>query len=442
MNGIIRKYDPYLDEEYFRFRHRSGLEVYVMPNKLATSYAILATRYGSFDNCFGTNGATPQPVPEGIAHFLEHKLFENSDGSDTFERFALHGANSNAYTTFDRTAYLFSSTEDHAACLGELLRFVYDPYFTPKTVKKEQGIIGEEIKMGLDSPSRARFRLLTRLLYRTHPISEDIAGSVESIAQITDKLLYRCYNTFYAPHNMILVAAGAFAPEEVSSICDGLVPDRPTETIERSRPREERSVRAHRGTERMCVAKPLFAIGFKDDIRGKTAPELLHRSLTLSVLSELLFGETSPFYAKMLQTNLADRIAASSLNYDDLEFAYVQGSAEDPEAVYREVIAAIDTVKRTGVDREAFARIRKAQLSDLVQAYNSSEEICELMLDCALLGCDPFEYAAVLRAVTPEDAEALLSELFDERYAAMAVIDRLNVPSEDEEQNEAEEEDQ
>lgn len=438
MNEYIRKYDSYLDEEYIRFRHRSGLEVYVIPKKLATSFAMLATRYGSFDNCFGVNGEPPEAVPEGIAHFLEHKLFDNSDGSDTSKRFALHGAWNNAYTTFDRTAYLFSCTEDAGACLRELMRFVYDPYFTPESVQKEQGIIGEEIQMGLDSPVRTRFYLLTGLLYHRHPIVEETAGSVESISRITDRLLYRCYNTFYAPSNMILIAVGDFTPEGVAAICDELAPQRPAGKIVRVLPEESREVREHRGKKRMPVAKPLFAIGFKGDLRGKTPEEQLRCSLTLSVLCELLFGESSSFYGKMLSENLADGVGAYSEHYADLLFACVEGAAEDPERIYREAISYLEQVKRDGVDREAFFRIRKAQLSDLVEAYNSTAEIGEMTLDCALMGCDVFDYAAALRAITPEDADALLREIFTERYAAMAVIDRLEASAENE-KREAEE---
>ena len=164
MSTFVKKYDEYLDETYYYMKHSSGLDIYVMPKELATSYAMITVKYGSFDNRFAPKGKPMAEMPEGIAHFLEHKLFDNQDGSDTFEKFAEMGAFCNAYTSFDRTAYLFSSTEGHRECLGLLLDFVFSPYFTEESVKKEQGIIAEEINMGLDSPYNRCFHLLTRLL--------------------------------------------------------------------------------------------------------------------------------------------------------------------------------------------------------------------------------------------------------------------------------------
>lgn len=424
MSTFVKKYDEYLDETYYYMKHSSGLDIYVMPKELATSYAMITVKYGSFDNRFAPKGKPMAEMPEGIAHFLEHKLFDNQDGSDTFEKFAEMGAFCNAYTSFDRTAYLFSSTEGHRECLGLLLDFVFSPYFTEESVKKEQGIIAEEIKMGLDSPYNRCFHLLTRLLYTDHPVCREIAGSEESVMQINRDMLYSCYNTFYAPFNMVLTVSGDFDCNEVLTLCNKKLPRLQHKEFTRGEKAEPRSVREKRGEESAAVSKPIFCVGFKDDgieKRGRTA---MRRALAADMLCDLLFGQTSTFYGKMLETGLADRISASYLSCRSVGFAYVNGTSEDPETVYGHIMESVREMKHSGIDRAAFSRIKKAMISDMVRSFNSTEEICELVADCALTGCDVFDYGEVLRSIGVEELEFLLCELFDERFAAMAVVNK------------------
>ena len=213
-------------EECVRIDHPSGLPILVWPKKgYQSAYAVFATRYGSIDTAFTTEQG-PVTVPAGIAHYLEHKLFENED-CDAFERYARTGASANAYTSFSQTAYLFTCTERVEESLEILLDFVQKPYFTPETVAKEQGIIGQEIRMCEDSPSRRVLFNLLRALYHEHPIKIDIAGTVESIAQITPELLYGCYNTFYNLRNMVLVVAGNVTAEQVLRVADRMLKPAP-----------------------------------------------------------------------------------------------------------------------------------------------------------------------------------------------------------------------
>ncbi len=435
MSSFIKRYDQYLDETYYYIKHPSGLEIYVMPKELSTSFAMLTAKYGSFDNKFAKKGGATAVMPEGIAHFLEHKLFDNEDGSDTFERFAEMGAFCNAYTSFDRTAYLFSSTEAHSECLALLLDFVFSPYFTHDSVKKEQGIIAEEIKMGLDSPYNRCFHLLTRLLFTDHPVCREIAGTEESVMQINREMLYSCYETFYSPCNMILTVAGEFDPDKVLSGVNKRIP----RSNQRELPREHvplrRTVKERRGSETAEISKAIFSVGFRDDITCVSGLRAMRRALSASILSELLFGQTSAFYGEMLESGLADRISASYLTCRDIGFAYVNGICDDPEAVYGRVIAAISDMKRRGIDRDAFARAKKGMISDLVRSFNSTEEMCELVTDCAIIGCDAFDYAEVLRGIGVEELEFLLCELYDERFAAMAVIEKNEKSDEEKESN-------
>ena len=225
-----------LGESYFEIDHPSGLKILVYPKKnYAATYAVFGTRYGSIDTEFRLNGEEKFTcVPEGIAHFLEHKLFESED-LDAFERYAKTGASANAYTSFDKTCYLFSCTGKFQESLEILLDFVTHPYFTEKTVQKEQGIIGQEIQMCRDEAGWEALFSLLRAMYKTHPVRIDIAGTVESIAEITPELLYKCYETFYNFSNMVLCVAGNVTPDEVLSVADRLLkPQKPIEIAPRA----------------------------------------------------------------------------------------------------------------------------------------------------------------------------------------------------------------
>ena len=215
-----------LDERYYEIDHPTGLKIFVMPKAhYRSAYAVIGTKYGSIDNRFKRSDAAEYTqVPEGIAHFLEHKLFE-SEELDAFQRFAATGASANAYTSFDKTCYLFQCSDRFDQSLEILLDFVQHPYFTPQTVEKEQGIIGQEITMYYDVPGWMSTFNLLRCLYKNHPVRIDIAGTVESISHITDKLLYDCYNTFYNLHNMALAVVGNVTPEQVLAVCDRCLTD-------------------------------------------------------------------------------------------------------------------------------------------------------------------------------------------------------------------------
>ena len=272
-----------IKEEYLRIKHKSGATILLYPMKgYSTAYALFATKYGSVDTTFKTN-EDPDfvTVPEGIAHYLEHKLFEN-DECDAFDLYAKTGANANAYTSFDKTAYLFSCSQKFEENLRILLGFVQEPYFTDATVAKEQGIIGQEIKMYDDDPQwRVMFNYL-KAMYHSHPIQQDIAGTVESISHITPELLYRCYDTFYNLGNMVLALAGNLDIQKVLQVCGRLLKPSTPVTVRRVIPPEPDSVVRPQVEERLSVALPLFQFGFKE------------------VLLEAMASESSPVYLSLL----------------------------------------------------------------------------------------------------------------------------------------------
>jgi predicted Zn-dependent peptidase len=223
--------DPALEESYYRTKHPTGLEIQVWQKPgYASSFAFFSTKYGSVDMDIVRPDGSSYQIPAGTAHFLEHKLFESED-LDAFERFSKTGASANAWTSLDHTGYLFNASGHFEENLEILLDFVRHPYFTEETVQKEQGIIGQEIRMGHDNPGRRAWQLLLEALYDNHPIRVDIAGTQESIAQITAEILYDCYHNFYDLHNMILTVAGNADPETVLKIADKVLG---TESVEGS----------------------------------------------------------------------------------------------------------------------------------------------------------------------------------------------------------------
>ncbi len=220
-NEILCMENKDLGEKCYFARHKSGLPIYVFPKKLSTYYAIFATRYGANDSCFAAKDGDPLlEVPDGIAHFLEHKMFESPDGEDAFFKFGKTGAYANAFTSSTMTAYLFSCTESFRESLEILLDFVQTPHFTRENVDKEMGIIAQEIRMYEDNPSSAMYRGLMQAMYREHPIRRSVAGTVESISEITPELLYACYRAFYHPENMALIVCGDVTAEEVLKIAE------------------------------------------------------------------------------------------------------------------------------------------------------------------------------------------------------------------------------
>ena len=304
-------------DAYTEIKHPSGLTILLYPKEhCSTAYAMFGTRYGSIDNCFQrSDEPAPESVPEGIAHYLEHKLFESEDG-DAFARFAKTGANANAFTSFESTCYLFSCTDRLYESLEILLDFVQSPYFTEETVRKEQGIIGQEIKMYDDDPQwRVMFNYL-KAMYHSHPIREDIAGTVESIAQITPELLYRCYNTFYNLGNMVLTLAGNFDQEKVLEVCDRMLKPSAPVTVTRVFSQEPDTIVSSKVEERLSVALPLFQFGFKEPDASKPRSE--KDVATTEVLLETLASEASPLFRDLLNRGL--------VNESSFAYEYFEGS--------------------------------------------------------------------------------------------------------------------
>lgn len=414
-----------LQEHYFYGEHPSGLPVYVFPKQLTSTYAILAVRYGSADSSFRQAGDTQwTTVPDGVAHFLEHKLFDNPDGSDSFTRFSELGADANAYTTCNRTAYLFSCTDRFEESLSELISFVTTPYFTPQTVQKEQGIIAEEIRMYRDSPWDRCFQNLMEGLYQANPIRKNICGSVSSIAKITDRMLYDCYRSFYRLPNMVLAVCGNVTPEQVMRVADGILPqEKQAFSIERKAVHEPPEAYKSLREARMQVSKPIFSIGIKDsDIPADSAARA-RRDAAMSILEEILFSRSGSFYSNLFEEGLLT--ASYSYGYsitDCVAFHTLSGESDRPQEVRQRLRHYLEQIAREGIPREDFERCRRVLYADELRSYDSTEEIANNLLTFVLDGTDLFNYPVLLQSIRYEELAPLLQSMLRENADCLSVI--------------------
>lgn len=413
---------PRVGERYYKFKHPSGLDIYLYPKEgFSTTYAMFGTKYGSIDNCFRrSDEGAPEAVPEGIAHFLEHKLFESEDG-DAFSRFSKTGANANAFTSFESTAYLFSCTERFYDSLEILLDFVQSPYFTEQTVKKEQGIIGQEIKMYDDDPQwRVMFNYL-RAMYHTHPIKLDIAGTVESIAKITPEHLYRCYHTFYNLNNMALVLVGNFDMDRALSVCDRLLKPSEPVRVQRVFEREPETVVKSRVEERLAVSMPLFQFGYKEPVSKGTRSE--KDIAAMEVLMETLASDSSPLFQDLLSRGLINESSFGFEYFEGAGYATVifSGESRDPEAVAESILAEVERFRINGIPEEAFQRAKRSIYGSNISVFNSTSDIANGLLSFTFKGREIFTYIEALAELTMEDVKEKL-KVFQRDQSVLSVI--------------------
>lgn len=413
-----------LGERYVRIDHESGLAIYVFPKALSTTYAILSAKYGSVDRKFRLPGEDFVEVPDGVAHFLEHKLFENEDGSDSFERFSQLGADANAYTTCNRTSYLFSCTDRFEESLEELLTFVTHPHFTKASVKKEQGIIAEEIRMYDDNPWERCFQNLMEGLYEKNPIRVNICGTEKTISKITPKILDDCYRAFYQLSNMALIVCGEVDEETVLRVADRVLPKGGKSVpVERWMEEEGRCAYRPRVTAEMQVAKPIFSIGVKDANVPKDPCERIRRDAAMSLLEEILFSRSGKFYNALFEEGLIT--PSYSYGYSIAEgFAFhaITGEGDDPEEIERRFCEFLEEAKREGISHEDFERCRRALYADVIRNYDSTEEVATELLTFVFDGGELFEYPSVIESLTWEEINTLLLELPDRSALCLSAV--------------------
>lgn len=423
-------YDKFKETLYFG-THNSGLKVYVMPKEgYSKCYAIIGTHFGSVDSIFTVAGESEKTVlPDGVAHFLEHKMFEQPDGGNVFGEFAKYGANANAFTSNSMTAYLFECTEHPVENLRILLDYVSKPYFTDENVAKEQGIIGQEIKMYDDDADwRCAINLLGAM-YENHPVKNDIAGSVESIAKIDKELLYKCYNNFYNMANMILFVIGDINEEDVGNCVDEVIKDYkilPNLPV-RDYGVEPEKVMKNTVRQSMEVSVSSFMLGYKDTDTGYDGKKLLKKNVEYSVILELAFGKTSEIYNKLVEKGLI----MGFLDYDvECEKSYchlsISGESNDPEKVREVIFEGVKKLKEKSINEEDFARLKKAYLGRFLKQFDHITSIAHGFLANAFNNIGLFDYVDVISEISIADINKRLNENFDENLSVLSVIDPKN----------------
>ncbi len=411
-----------LDEKYYEIDHASGLKILVMPKKgYTTAYATFGTKYGSIDTAFKKSGEGKViTVPEGTAHFLEHKLFE-SEEIDAFERFSKTGANANAFTSFDRTCYLFSCADNFYENLQTLLDFVQSPYFTQQTVKKEQGIIGQEIKMYDDSADWVVLFNMLRAMYHNHPVKIDIAGTVETIAQITDKKLYEAYETFYNLHNMVLCVAGNVEVDKVLQVADRYLKSARKFDIERVYPTEPESVVESYIEQTMPISIPMFCIGYKENYEA--AERTLKEKLETMVLTEVIVGGMSPLYQKLIDDGLINsNFGIEYFTGHGYSSVIIQGESKDPTAVKQAIDREVERIRREGIDEEIFNCVVKELYGESIMGYNNISNIAQGLTESYFGGYGMFDDIEIYRNMTAQDVQNRLKCELNPDFSVLSVI--------------------
>ena len=425
MSDVTVLRDPTLGEEVVRKVFPSGLTAYVLRKPGFTkSYATLATRYGSIDTRLpGPRGAL---LPDGVAHFLEHKVFEMPEG-DAFDLFARRGAQANAFTSFASTAYLFGTSTDYAGNLRTLVDVVFDLHVDEQNVEKEKGIIGQEIAMYEDDPDWRIFFGAIQTLYRRHPVRIDIAGTKKTIAGITPELLREVHRAYYHPRNMVLAAVSPEPVETTFSVVDETLEARRfgrAPRLRRARFDEPAEVVRKRKTIRLPVARPRLAMGIKDDAPRGTGPARLRHDLAVGVALDALFGNSGWLYHELYEAGLVDDSFGSSYTAEDgFAFVLVGGETDDTARLKRALEALLARAAREGLDPDTFERMRNKELGGFARAFNSPERIAHLLVNHHMRGTTIPQYREALFALTRREVDRKLRVLLEPARRAYSMVE-------------------
>jgi predicted Zn-dependent peptidase len=417
-------------EKLYVEKLENGLTVMIMPKKnIQKKYMIWATNFGSIDNKFiAPNDKEETNIPDGVAHFLEHKMFEQQNGTNSLDTLTALGVNANAYTTTDHTCYLFECTDNFYPAMDELVDYVQNPYFTDQNVEKEKGIIGQEIQMYDDYPSWAVYMNAMKCMYKNNPIIIDIAGSIESISKIDKEVLYKCYNTFYHPSNMVMCFAGDFEPEAlIEEVKKRLKPTEKHGEIKRIYPEEPEQIVKKENTQNMEVSMPIFVIGIKDVIDNKncTSSSIVKKHIAIEILLNMLIGKSSKLYKELYEAELIT--GEPYLDYEfSKQYAHVSitGQSNDPKKVLEKFEAEIKQMKKNDINLAHFQRVKNMIYGNYVKEYDDVAEICRMFVGDYMKGINSFEYIEEYEQVTPEYTKQVLEEVFKEDKTVLSIVEK------------------
>ena len=411
-------------EKLYIEKLENGLTIMIIPKKgIQKKYVIWGTNYGSNDSKFIVPGEEQvTEVPKGVAHFLEHKMFEQESGVNSLDTLTALGVEANAYTTNDHTAYLFECTENFYPALDELMDYVQHPYFTDENVEKEKGIIGQEIMMYDDYPEWKVYLNTLEAMYHNHPVKLDITGTIETISHIDKEILYKCYNTFYNPSNMAMVVCGDFEPEQLlQEIKNRLIDKKANGEIKRIYTEEEESIVKEKIEQKMDVSEPLFTIGIKDKIVNEK--EKVKKHIAIEILLSIIIGKSSKLYQDLYNEGIL--FTTPSLDYEfgaGYSHILITGQSKLPEKVYEKFKNTINEIKQKGIDKEEFERTKKTIYGSYVREFNEAGEIARMFLSDFFKVINSFDYLEEIPIINENYVEQILKEVFKEEKMVISVI--------------------
>lgn len=410
-----------INEKVYKQTLENGLDIYLLPRKNISKKVIMwGTKFGAVDNDFSVNGERVT-VPDGIAHYLEHKMFEQRSGINALDTLTSFGVEANAFTGSTETVYLYECTNNFYEALEEFMDYVQNPYFTDENVEKERGIIEQEIMMYDDYPDSKIHYNLMKCLYHNNAIKIPVAGTVKTIADIDKDKLYKIYNTFYVPENMRMVISGDFEPNEIFEIINKyIIMKKNNNNVVRNYPSEPDSIVQEKIVEQMEVSIPSFLVGYKLE----KSDEDLKKSVAIDILNEILFGKSSKFFADLYEQNLLYEPVEMSMDYDrNYAMALIEGESKNPEKTIEQIKNNIEYYKNNGIKDDIFQRIKKDIYGKYLKEYNDLGTITQRIILNAIKDEKPFEMIDNLQAIDIQYVENILNENFDITKCAYSIIE-------------------
>lgn len=416
-------------ETLFMEKLENGLTVMIIPKPGSQKkYLIWGTNYGSNDYKFIVPGEKQETtVPKGVAHFLEHKLFEQENGTNSLDTLTALGVNANAYTTNDHTAYLFECTDNFYEAMDELMDYVQHPYFTDENVEKEKGIIGQEIMMYDDYPDWRVYLNTMEAMYHNNPVKLDITGTIDTISKIDKEILYKCYNTFYNPSNMAMVICGDFKPEVmIKEVKKRLIDTRSNGEIKRIYPEEPDTIVKNKIEQKLEVSQPLYTIGIKDsrdNCKFENKNEIIKKHISIEILLNLLIGRSSRLYQELYNKGII--YSQPSLDYEfSRTYAHVliTGQSEKPEEVLNKLKKEVISLKNNGINVNDAERMKKMIYGGYIREFNDVTDISRMFLADYFRGINSFEYLEEIEGINVEYLEQVLDDVFKEEKMVISIV--------------------
>lgn len=412
-------------EKLYIEKLENGLTVMIFPRQnIQKKFVMWATNYGSIDNLFiSPNEKEETKVPDGVAHFLEHKMFEQESGVNSLDTLTALGVNPNAYTTTDHTAYLYECTDNFYEALDELMDYVQHPYFTDENVEKEKGIINQEIMMYDDYPEWIVYMNAIKAMYKNSPINIDVTGTIETVGKIDKDILYKCYNTFYNPSNMVMFFAGDFNPEEtVKEVKKRLIKKESQGEIKRIYSEEPKEIVQKEIEEKRDVSIPMFVIGIKEDIK-KEPKDIVKKHIALEILLNIIISKSSNLYKQLYEEGLLQEEPTLEYEFSKIySYALITGASNNPKGVFNRFLEEIKILKENGINDEDFNRAKKMIYGLYVREYNNIEDISKMFISDFFKGINSFDYIDKYNQVTKEYAQSLLEKFFNEEQMVLSVV--------------------